>query len=56
MLTDSDRLILDAVRKASELTIKMGGAISELIVRDKKFSRDVALALQDYMNRHEKHI
>lgn len=52
MITRNERIIVEAVRRASSMPIRFNGV--EIHVRNGEFSHDVAIALQSHSNRvHE---
>ena len=52
MITRNERIIVEAVRRASSMSIYFNGV--EIYVRNGEFSHDVAIALQSHFNRQHK--
>lgn len=52
MITRNERIIVEAVRRASSMSIRFNGV--EIYVRNGEFSHDVAIALQSHFNRVHK--
>lgn len=52
MITRNERIIVEAVKRASSMSIRFNGV--EIYVRNGEFSHDVAIALQSHFNRVHK--